>query len=164
MVSRHSFTPASSVVRYTITVLAVLLVTAMPADCAAEVAKSAMDTAELRVLEHQAEQASPRDQCYLYTQVLHGLTELAGRQIADGDDEAANRTLLKADLIATKVEYASTANAKRLKDTEQLLAQTTRRLTDIIRIASSPDRSSMLTTLRHLDRIHTNILALVFMR
>lgn len=135
-----------------------------PACSASDVAESATDTPALLALEHQAERANPRDQSYLYTRVLSGLTEVAGRQVADGDDQGAYRTLMKADVIATKIGYASTADARRLKSTEQLLARTTRRLADIIRAASSADRSGMSATLLHLDRIHTDVLALVFVR
>jgi hypothetical protein len=115
-------------------------------------------------MEQRAEAAQPRDQCYLYTEVLHGLTELAGRQIAAGDDTGATATLERINGVAAKIQQTSSANARRLKNAEMLLDRTTRRLTDMAHIVSGSERAVMQTTLQHVDRVHTQLLAMVFAR
>jgi hypothetical protein len=115
-------------------------------------------------MEQRAEAAQPRDQCYMFTEVLHGLTELAGRQIAAGDDTDAATTLERINAVAIKVQKTSSANAKRLKNAELLLDRTTRRLTDMAHIVSGSERAVMQTTLQHVDTVHTQLLAMVFAR
>jgi hypothetical protein len=121
-----------------------------------------LDATVLSQMEQHADAAQPRDQCYLFTEVLHGLTELAGRQMAAGDGEDASVTLQHIDEVAAKVQNASSANAKRLKNAELLFEHTTRRLTDMVHVASSNERATMQATLQHLDKVHTQLLAMVF--
>lgn len=123
-----------------------------------------LDAAALTQMEQRAEAAQPRDQCYMFTEVLHGLTELAGRQIAAGDDTDAATTLERINAVAIKVQKTSSANAKRLKNAELLLDRTTRRLTDMAHIVSGSERAVMQTTLQHVDTVHTQLLAMVFAR
>ncbi|HSU19030.1 MAG TPA: hypothetical protein VLI45_04735 [Acidobacteriaceae bacterium] len=113
-------------------------------------------------MEQRADAAQPRDQCYLFTQVLHGLTELAGRQIAAGDDASA--TLQRIDVVALKVEKTSADNPKRLKNAELLLEHITRRLTDMAHVVSGGEQTAMQSTLQQLDKVHTAVLAMVFAR
>lgn len=120
------------------------------------------DATALSQLELRAQAAQPRDQCYLYTEVLHGLTELAGRQIAAGDNTDATVTLGRIDAVATQVEKSSSANAKRLKNAELLLDHTTRRLTDMAHVVSGSERAMMQATLQQVDRVHTRLLAVIF--
>jgi len=121
-----------------------------------------LDAAALAQMEQRADAAQPRDQCYLFTQVLHGLTELAGRQMAAGEDASA--TLQRIDVVALKVEKTSADNPKRLKNAELLLEHITRRLTDMAHVASGAERTSMQSTLQQLDKVHTAVLAMVFAR
>lgn len=126
--------------------------------------ESPLDAAALAQMEQRAEAAQPRDQCYLYTQVLHGLTELAGRQVAAGDDTEVNATLQRIDAVAAKVQQTSADNPKRLKNAELLLEHITRRLTDMAHVASGAEQTAMKTTLQQLDKVHTAVLATVFAR
>jgi hypothetical protein len=113
-------------------------------------------------MEHRASQADPREKCFLYAQVLVGLTELEGRQIAAGEDEQAKVTMQRMDDVAAKVHEASMGNAKRLKNAEQLLERTTRRVADMVRVVSSQQRMAMQSTLQHMDAVHNEVLAMVF--
>jgi len=49
----------------------------------------------LAQLEIRAQQAGPRDQCFLYTELVHTMTEIAGRQMLNGDIDKASDTLKK---------------------------------------------------------------------
>jgi hypothetical protein len=124
--------------------------------------ESPLDAAALLQMEQRADAASPRDQCYMFAEVLHGLTELAGRQIAAGDDQDASTTLTHIDSVAVKMQKVSAANAKRLKNAEMLLEHITRRLTDMAHVASSDQRSTMQATLQCVDHLHTQVLTALF--
>jgi hypothetical protein len=113
-------------------------------------------------MEQRAEAAQPRDQCYMFAEVLHGLTELAGRQIAAGDDGDANATLTQIDSVAGKMEKASAANAKRLKNAEMLLEHITRRLTDMAHVASLDQRGATQAAIQRVNHLHTQVLAMIF--
>lgn len=126
--------------------------------------ETALDAAALSQMEVRADHALARDQCYLYTELLHGLTELAGRQMEAGQDDAAAATMVQVDAVATKLEVVTGKDAKRLKNAEMLLEHTTHRLSDMLRVASSEQRSVMQSTLKHLYAVHTNVLAMVFAR
>src|SRR5579864_7978271 len=75
-----------------------------------------LDAATLSQMEQRADAAQPRDQCWMFAEVLHGLTELAGREIAAGDDQDASTTLTHIDSIAAKIQKVSAGNAKHLKN------------------------------------------------
>lgn len=121
-----------------------------------------LDAAALTQMEQRADAAQPRDQCYMFAEVLHGLTELAGRQIAAGDDQDASTTLTHIDSLTVKMQKASAANAKHLKNAELLLEHVTRRLNDMAHVASGEERSAMQTTLQCVDHLHTQVLAVIF--
>lgn len=124
--------------------------------------ETALDAATLSQMEIRADQALVRDQCYLYTQVVHGLTELAGRQLSAGLDEEAEATIRQVDVVANKLNVAVSKDPKRLKNAEQLLEHTSERLTDMVRAAADGQREVMQATLKHLNAVHTGLLAMVF--
>ena len=121
-----------------------------------------LDAAALLQMEQRADAAQPRDQCWMFAEVLHGLTELAGREIAAGDDQNADTTLTHIDSVAAKMQKVSAANAKRLKNAELLLEHVTRRLNDMAHVASGSQRSAMQATLLCVDHLHTQVLAVIF--
>lgn len=123
---------------------------------------TAMDAVALGQLETRAEHADLREQCFLYTEVLHGLTELAGRQLAAGQLDDASATVLKIDTVTGKIQNVSAKDAKRLKNVEQMLEHATRRLSDMAHVASGEERSLLQSTLAHMDKLHTSILMMVF--
>ena len=139
----------------------VLLVPFISTARASNLDEAPMDAAALLQLEQRAEAAQPRDQCYMFAEVLHGLTELAGRQIAAGDDLEAGTTFTRIDSVAQKMEKASGSNAKRLKNAEMLLEHITRRLTDMAHVASSDQRTATQAALQQVNHLHTQVLAVI---
>ena len=113
-------------------------------------------------LEQRADHADVREQCFLYSQLLHTLTELEGQQIGAGDDQAATSTLGQIDRIATKLKSSENKDSKKLKNAETLMQHTTRRLGDMLHLASGEERTAMKATLDKLNHVHDEILALVF--
>ena len=51
------------------------------------------DSQAMTALIAKAEQAQPKDQCFLYAELVHEMTELAGQQLNAGDGDHASATL-----------------------------------------------------------------------
>jgi hypothetical protein len=117
------------------------------------------DAQTLAQLELRAQQASPRDQCYLYTELVHTMTELAGRQMLNGDVDQAAATLKKVDQYAKLIHTSLADKAKRLKNAEMLMERTTYRLGEYVHKASAEDRDTLNATLKQLNQVHDELLA-----
>jgi hypothetical protein len=113
-------------------------------------------------LEQKAGQASPREQCYRYAELLAALTELEGRQIAAGEDAQAHATMQRMDAVSAKVHAAAAGDAKRLKNAEQMLERATRRVSDMAHVASAQEQAAIQLTFQHMDAVHNELLAMVF--
>lgn len=120
------------------------------------------DAQTLSQLELRAQQANPRDQCYLYTELVHTMTELAVKQIVNGDDDQANATLKQINHYASLIQMNLEKNTKRLKNAEMLMHHTTLRLAQALHLASSDDRTTVQATLKQLDLIQDQLLDQVF--
>jgi hypothetical protein len=125
-------------------------------------AEQVLDATALTDLEQRAEAAQPKDRCYLYTELLHGWTELAGRSMADGDDTTAATAIAHADADALKLKTALENDSKRLKNAELLLEHTVHRLSDMVRVASMDQHDAMQAVLKHLNNVHDALLAQIF--
>lgn len=121
-----------------------------------------MDATSLADLEAKAAAAEPRERCYLYTELLHNWTELAGRNLAAGDAEAAIAAMQHADADAAKLKAAIGRDSKRLKNAEQLLEHSVHRLSDMVRVTSMDQREAMQAVFRHVSNVHDELLAAVF--
>ena len=121
-----------------------------------------VDATTLAQMEQRAATADIRDRCYLYTEVIQGLTNLAGREMAAGDEDQAIATMTHADELAAKVHEATVANAKQLQKAEEMMDRTTRHLADMVRVASEQQRNTMQHALEHLNAVHSDMLAVVF--
>lgn len=120
------------------------------------------DAQTLSQLELRAQQANPRDQCYLYTQLVHTMTEIAVKQMINGDDEQANATLKQVNRYAHLIQVNLEQNTKRLKNAEMLMHHTTLRLAQALHLASEEDRTTVQATLKQLDLVQDQILDQVF--
>lgn len=121
-----------------------------------------LDAQAISQLELRAQQANPRDQCFLYTELVHTLTEVAGKQMLNGDIEQASATLKKVSQYAQLIHIDLADNTKRLKNAEELMHHTTYRLNEYLRQASYEDRATLQATLKQLDQVHDELLAQVF--
>src|ERR1700722_267301 len=107
--------------------LPLLLSLCAPA-CASSNMDNLPDAQALAQLELRAQQAGPRDQCFLYTELVNTMTEIAGRQIINSDIDQASVTLKKVNHYAQLIHLDMASNSKRLKNAEMLLHHTTYRL------------------------------------
>ena len=117
------------------------------------------DAQALAQLELRAQQAGPRDQCFLYTELVHTMTEIAGKQMINGDIDKASDTLKKVNQYAQLIHMDLASNSKRLKNAEMLLHHTTYRLGEYLHKASSEDQATLKVTLKQLDQVHSELLA-----
>lgn len=120
------------------------------------------DAQALNQMELRAEQANPRDQCYLYTQLVHTMTEMAVKEMADGEDDQASATLKQINRYAHLIQVNLEQNTKRLKNAEMLMHHTTLRLAQALHLASEDDRTTVQATLKQLDLVQDQILDQVF--
>ena len=110
--------------------------------CAAAVALHSAETTSVRIelpmpqtidaLTIKASQAQPRDQCFLYAELVHQMTELSLRQYAAGDVEKASGLLKQIQLPRRKIHISVSEDDKRLKNTEILLRRTAFRLSQLL--------------------------------
>ena len=121
-------------------------------------------TAALLMMENQADHAKPREQCYLYTELVNALTDMAARQVAAGDDENAGKTVGRIADVVAKLQRTVERDARKLKDSEKILSESARKLHDLSRIASGGERDEMRATLSKLDAAHNKVLNLVFLQ
>jgi hypothetical protein len=138
-----------------------LLLTCCTPVFASSIDENAPDAQALAQLELRAQQAGPRDQCFLYTELVHTMTELAGRQMLNGDIDQASNTLKKVNRYAQLIHMDMASNSKRLKNAEMLMHHTTYRLGEYLHKASSEDQDTLKATLKQLNQVHEELLAQV---
>ena len=140
-----------------------MLILAVPVRAAA-IDDSVPTPEVLAQLEQRASQANPREQCFLYTELVHTMTEKAGQEIADGDTEQAAKTLKQISLYAHLLHQSIARNAKRMKDAEELMHHTTYRLAQVLHLAAPEDKAEVQATLKQLDQVNDELLTQVFAR
>lgn len=118
--------------------------------------------ATLTDMEAKAAQAEPRERCFLYTELLHEWTEVAGRSLAVGDTTSAEDAIQHADANAARLKEVINRDSKGLKNAELLMARSVHRLSDIMRVSTLEQRDSMQAVLRRVSSVHDDLLAAVF--
>ena len=142
-------------------VLIVLSALAIPA-CAASLDDKIPDQQTIDALELRASQAQPREQCFLYAEVVHQLIEVSLRQYAAGDAEKATGLLKRAQALTHKIHLAVSDDNKRLKNAEILLRHTAFRLTEMLHSSASEDRPLVQETLSQVNQAQTEAMMQVF--
>jgi hypothetical protein len=144
-------------------VVLVVLLSACSPLCAAPIDKSlALDEQALTQLEQRAQQASPREQCFLYTELVSAMTDLAGKEMLNGDPDRASALLKKVAQYASLIHLNLGRDTKRLKNAEMLMHRTTYRLNEYLHNASSEDRPTLQATLKQLNQVQNELLTQVF--
>jgi hypothetical protein len=151
--------------RFTKGLLAVCIVLSFctPVRAAGGIDKSIiLDDQAIMQLEQRAEQANPREQCFLYTELVSAMTEVAGKQIKDGDTDRATATLKKVANYANRIHMNLARDTKRLKNAEMLMHRTTYRLTEYLHLASTEDKPTLQAALKQLSQVQRELLTQVF--
>jgi hypothetical protein len=147
--------------RVPLAVLVLLTVTTLPA-CAAGFDDKVFDQQAIDALAVKASQAQPREQCFLYAELLHEMTELSLRQYASGDAEKATSMLKQIQQLAQKIHLSMSNDNKRLKNAQILLRHTAFRLTDMLHNSNYEDRPLVAETLAQVNEAQNEAMLQVF--
>jgi hypothetical protein len=142
-------------------VLVLLAVTAAPAR-ASGFDDKIPDQQSIDALAVKASQAQPREQCFLYAQLVHEMTELSLRRYAAGDVEKATDMLKQIQLLTHKIHLSVADNDKRLKNAEILLRHTAFRLTEMLHSSSYEDQALVAQTLAQVSQTQNEAMLQVF--
>jgi hypothetical protein len=122
----------------------------------------AIDQQTIDALELRANQAQPREQCFLYAQLVHEMIEFSAHQYASGDVDKANTLLKRAQEFTHKIHLAVSEDNKRLKNAEILLRHTAFRLSEMLHASAFEDRPLVAETLSQLNDAQTEAMLKVF--
>jgi hypothetical protein len=120
------------------------------------------DEQMLSALEQRAAQAQPREQCFLYAQLVHEMIEFSAQQYASGEVDKASGWMKKAQEFTHKLNGVLAVNDKKLKDAQILLRHTAFRLTELLHSGNTEDRELVQETLSQLNRAQTDAMLQVF--
>ena len=144
-------------------VVPVVVISTLSLTCAYAPASS-IDNSPMALTELQtkADQAKPRDKCFLYAELVSQMTDLASQQLNSGDSGQASETLKLVQRYAEKIHMGVADDSKRLRDAELLLRRTSFRLKGILSGASYEDRPALEVTLKQLNQVQAQLMMQVF--
>ena len=143
----------------TVVVISTLLLT-----CAYYAPASRLDDSQtaLVTLQAKADQAQPRDRCFLYAELVSQMTDLAGQQFNSGDSGQASETLNLVRRYAEKINMGVADDSKKLRDAELLMQRTSFHLKGMLNKVSYEDRPALEATLKQLNQTQTQLMMRVF--
>ena len=160
---RPILSPTRPVPRLPISLLALACALSLSSAARAASIDESVPTADvLAQLEQRASLASPRERAYLYTELVHSMTEKAGREISDGDSSAADATLKQINHYAHLLQDSLARNTSKLKNAEMLMQHTTWRLAQCVHLAAPDDKPQLQATLAELNHVNDALLTQVF--
>jgi hypothetical protein len=121
-----------------------------------------IDQDSIAALQARILQAQPKEQCFLYAELIHQMTEFSMKQYANGDVDKATDMLKQIQNLTHKLHLTMTDNDKRLKNAEILLRHTAFRLTEFLHNSSSDDREVVEATLAQVNRAESETMMQVF--
>ena len=148
--------------RFAIPALLVFLsMTAAPV-CASGLDKKIPDQQSIDALAARVKDAQPREQCFLYAELVHEMTEFSVRQYAAGDAEKAAELLKQIQGLTRKIHLSVAEDDKRMRNTEILLRHTAFRLTGLLHSISFEDQPLVAETLADVNQVQTEAMMQVF--
>ena len=142
-------------------VIVLLTVSVLPAR-ASNFDDKPFDEGSISVLEAKILQAQPREQCFLYAELVHQMTEVSLRQYAAGDGNKAAVLLKKVQEFAHKIHLSMSDDNKRLKNAEILLRHTAFRLNEMLHNSSLEDQPLVAATLAQVNQAQNEAMLQVF--
>jgi len=144
------------------TVLAIAAL-AIPA-CASSPDDKPIDQQSIAALQARIPVAQPREQAFLYAELIHQMTEFSMKQYAAGDTDKATDLLKEIQNVTHKLHLSIADNNKRLKNAEILLRHTAFRLTQFLHNSSSDDRDVVQATLSQVNKAESETMLEVFQK
>lgn len=145
-----------------VAVVSLLIVSASACPAFASLDAKPPDPQSIAALESKASQAQPREQCFLYAELVHEMIEYSSAQYAAGDVDKANETLKHVKAFAQKIHMAVANDEKRLKNAQILLRHTAFRMNELLHTSSMEDRPLMEQTLSAVNQVQTETMMQVF--
>jgi hypothetical protein len=145
-----------------ITVLS-LAALAIPA-CASSPDDKMIDQQTISAIEARIPTAQPREQAFLYAELIHQMTEFSMKQYAAGETDKATDLLKQIQNVTKKLHLSMADNNKRLKNAEILLRHTAFRLTEFLHNSSTDDRDVVEATLAQVNKAESETMLEVFHR
>ena len=144
-----------------LSIMFVIAAAAIPA-CGSSPDDKPVDQNTIAALEVRISQAQPREQCFLYAELIHQMTEFSLKQYAAGDVDKASSLLKEIQDAAHKMHLSVAINDKRLKNAEILLNHTAFRLKEMLHNSSLEDRPLVAETLAQVDQAQNETMLQVF--
>jgi hypothetical protein len=119
-------------------------------------------TTAIAVLQAKADQAQPRDRCFLYAELVSEMTDLAIRQVNSGDSGQFSETLKLVSKNAENIHLGVIDNSRRLREAEILMDHASFRLEELVNDAANEDRPALQETLNKLYQVRAQLLTQVF--
>lgn len=142
-------------------VFAFLAVSVLPA-CATGFDDKTIDQQSIDALQAKILQAQPREQCFLYAELVHQMTELSLRQYAAGDGDKAAGLLRQVQGLAHKIHLSMADDNKRLKNAQILLRRSAFRLNEMLHSSNLEDRPLVAETLAQVNQAQSEAMMQVF--
>ena len=142
--------------------LLLLALSGVPACSAASFDDKPIDQQSIDALQAKILQAQPREQCFLYAELVHEMTEFSLRQYASGDGEKAAGLLKQVQSLAHKIHLSMSEDNKRLKNAQILLRHTAFRLTEMLHNSSLEDQPLVAETLAQVNQAQDEAMLQVF--
>lgn len=127
-------------------------------------ASAVADQQSIDALEARANQAQPREQCFLYAELVQQMTELSIRQYAAGDVNQAEGLLKRVQHIVRKIHLSLSDNDKRLKNAQILLSRSAFRLSEMLQSSSYDERPLVQQTLSQVTEAKNAAMMQVFQK
>jgi hypothetical protein len=138
-----------------VAMFAVVMVFSSSQQARAGIDAKAPDAASIAALEAKANLAGPREQCFLYAELVHEMIEYSSAEYASGQFEKSADTLKRVNGFARKIHLAMSNDEKRLKNAQILLRHTAFRLNELLHSSSLEDRPLMEQTLAEVNQVQT---------
>lgn len=120
------------------------------------------DQQSIDALEIRANLAQPKEQCFLYAQLVHEMIEFSAMRYAAGDVEKAAGLMKKAQEFTHKIHMVVADDNKRLKNAQILMRHTAFRLSELLHASSFEDRPLVQETLSELNQAQNEAMLQVF--
>ena len=141
--------------------LVLLTVSVLPARASGFDDKT-IDQDSINALQAKVLQAQPREQCFLYAELVHEMTEFSVKQYASGDQEKAAGLLKQIQVLAHKIHLSMSDDNKRLKNAQILLRHTAFRLNEMLHSSSLEDQPLVAQTLAQVNQAQDEAMMQVF--
>ena len=145
--------------------VALLAITAisLPA-CASSPDEKMIDQQTISALQARIPTAQPREQAFLYAELIHQMTEFSMKQYAAGETDKATDLLKQIQNLTGKLHLSMGENNKRLKNAEILLRHTAFRLKEFLHNSSTDDRDVVEATLAQVNKAESETMLGVFQK